>query len=653
MPHMQENPETAEPEAKGETGAGQPEPEKSKTSRRSLYAAIAAALVLGALFVPLAWQETRAAVISPGDHGRDMYLYDQVAHGKKYLRDFKYVYGPLALEVYGLAFRIGGSSIRTALITRAVLLCMLVALAFWAYRRYASAGSAAVAAFLTGVAHLPFWHTFNHLVATIGIVLFIGAVAPWLKKKPGSENTGRTWRKNLLTVILPTFGVFIVFTCKYNVGMALLAGVAVYFAVEKCVKRSRAKRRNETPEPLMPRRRTWLLFAISLGAILILFSYYFATATSDNIRHSFMFLSKKGQSFGNPFENFGKFLLHPFSTYSPFDGTFYVFFKEVYILAGGIIAFARLALAVKLGKREVPAPRRQAAFTVLLLLFLVHEWPVNGNLYPIAYFGAAPAALLIAMALDHSVSIGRWKARAGYRNALSFGYLPLVAVGFALIINTVYVIQQRTNYPETRLTMQRGKGFVLLPPTQPKPLVRRMPDGSTIVLPPVRLNVINPAKAWNEINRFIEENVPAGEPVLTLPYMPVHNFLSRRPFPMGYLDFLEISGIDERREREVIGIMKKAPVRLVMIENRGFFSNENGVGRIHETCPNLFDFIRENYEPVGTLGDFLAAPGWAGNHGVVIFWRKTGDAENQERIRKFRRELTQLPEEVHSLLRND
>src|SRR6202142_4383188 len=63
-------------------------------------------ILMSALYV---WPELNfQELLSQGDHGRDLYAFDAVTHGKLPYKDFWWVYGPIMPYYYGLFFKIFG-----------------------------------------------------------------------------------------------------------------------------------------------------------------------------------------------------------------------------------------------------------------------------------------------------------------------------------------------------------------------------------------------------------------------------------------------------------------------------------------------------------------------------------------------------------------
>ncbi len=79
-------------------------------------------ILMAALFI---WPELNYQdLLSQGDHGRDLYAFDAVTHGKLPYKDFWWVYGPLMPYYYGLFFKVFGVHITSVLLGRALLVIL-------------------------------------------------------------------------------------------------------------------------------------------------------------------------------------------------------------------------------------------------------------------------------------------------------------------------------------------------------------------------------------------------------------------------------------------------------------------------------------------------------------------------------------------------
>lgn len=601
--------------------------------------ALAALLIL---FIPLAVQEQQAAVIAAGDHGRDLYLADQVAHGKKYLRDFSYIYGPLSLEVDGLLFRVCGPSLKTALRLRSVLLVVLVIVAYFSYRSFASPFSSAIGALLTGGTQLPFWFTFNHILVTIGLVGYIGAFGRLLSSgvDRGLGAADLRGRHDTVWAYVAALAGAVVLVSKLNIGIALLGSTGAWVALGKLLKSSKSGKR---PAMVWTRRTIATAFGLPVIAAAVVYSYYLVGSNPDAVRQSFPYSSDRRLDWGNPFFNFAReFHLSPRMRLM-YDGVDYIFFGAVWPPTAA--AAALFYVCVFAGSDRLDRRRTQLTACCLGIMGIVlsHEWLLAGNVYPIIFYGTPVVVIVIAMALDR-VTI----PRAGGLDSTGFqapqsarDWIPLI-VGTGLVVNIILVTYARALRPTQMLSMPRGAVGVLPPDVRDERTVE-LPDGTKyqVLSEPV---LRSPARPFNDIHEFITQETQPGEPILSAPYAGLHNFLADRPFPTRHIDFLKTSRLQPRDEQEVIDAMTRATVRLVLVSNH-VRESFGGLGDnyLPTTCPLLWKHIIENYEPVGTLGDFSAPPMWVGNYGVIVFWKKPKTVEEQKTLEQVRRRFQPQP----------
>ena len=105
--------------------------------------------------------------VAQGDHGRDLYAFDQVWKGQLPYKDFLWFYGPFMPYYYGLFLKIFGLNIKSVLIGK--IFCELIGgiFIFLIGRTIASA----LAGFWAAVWFWLFWenfiYTYNHVGAVI------------------------------------------------------------------------------------------------------------------------------------------------------------------------------------------------------------------------------------------------------------------------------------------------------------------------------------------------------------------------------------------------------------------------------------------------------------------------------------------------------
>lgn len=588
-----------------------------------------------ALFTPVTLQERKMAVISSGDHGRDLYLANQVAKGKTYLRDFSYIYGPLSLEVHGILFRLKGPSVKSMLWLRSWLLLMLVVVAYIAYLQYASAVPAAIAALWTAAAQFTYCHTFNHIYVTIGIAGFIGSIAPWLGVQPVAVNGwGRSNERRLyIRSALGAVAASVALLSKLNIGAALIAGFGVCLGLEKL-----AARFGVTPKTTGPAGRfTWVLLGGAGGLTGAMYGWYFLHAQADLIWASFPYAKISQIHYGSPLSVAWR---HLQGNALLWDGVNYLILRVIFLILAAVIAYVFIMLFARKDDGRRSPVRRLATYLGVIGLLVGHEWVIEGAGHALVYYSAPVAACIVAIGLDNAgLVVQRLAESRVNRQTRISGRLVVATVGIGIVANLIIVTYNRNARPLHMLTMPRG-GTGVLPPDYYIPRVGTAEDGTRVV--GWRRYLWNPAQAYNAIADFVMRETKPDEPVLTLPFEPADNFFADRPYPTHHIEFFQLTGLKKGDEQAVIDAMERVPVRLVLLSNRGLYLREPGVRPIPEDFPMLYSYIRSHYETAGTLGDFESPPAWAGDHGVVVFWRKSDKPEDRDRLERYKRELNPL-----------
>src|ERR1039457_2107636 len=118
-------------------------------------------ILVSAIFV---WPELNYQdKLSQGDHGRDLYAFDAVTHGKLPYKDFWWVYGPIMPYYYGLFFKIFGVHITSVLLGRALLVIICSVLMYFSAACLMSPGLAFLAATWFTQSRQEFFFTYNHI----------------------------------------------------------------------------------------------------------------------------------------------------------------------------------------------------------------------------------------------------------------------------------------------------------------------------------------------------------------------------------------------------------------------------------------------------------------------------------------------------------
>ena len=128
-------------------------------------------ILMSAVFV---WPELNFQdLLSQGDHGRDLYAFDAVTHGKLPYKDFWWVYGPIMPYYYGLFFKIFGVHITSVLLGRALLVVLCSVFFYLSAACLMSPGLAFLASAWFTQSRQEFFFTYNH-IGGIAAELIIG-----------------------------------------------------------------------------------------------------------------------------------------------------------------------------------------------------------------------------------------------------------------------------------------------------------------------------------------------------------------------------------------------------------------------------------------------------------------------------------------------
>ena len=168
---------------------------------------------MAALFV---WPELNFQdLLSQGDHGRDLYAFDAVTHGKLPYKDFWWVYGPLMPYYYGLFFKIFGVHITSVLLGRALLVVVCSVFFYLSAACLMSPGLAFLAAAWFTQGRQEFFFTYNH----------IGGIAAELIIRWCLLSYIRTGSMRYLWIAL--VAGFVLGLVKINFGLAGLVGIVL------------------------------------------------------------------------------------------------------------------------------------------------------------------------------------------------------------------------------------------------------------------------------------------------------------------------------------------------------------------------------------------------------------------------------------------
>jgi hypothetical protein len=92
-------------------------PSTKQLTPQSVYLVVT---IIAAALLQAFWLDFQG-LLSTGDHGRDLYAFEQTSRGAVPYQDYWWVYGPLMPYYYGLFIKFFGASISTVLIAKTVI----------------------------------------------------------------------------------------------------------------------------------------------------------------------------------------------------------------------------------------------------------------------------------------------------------------------------------------------------------------------------------------------------------------------------------------------------------------------------------------------------------------------------------------------------
>ena len=502
--------------------------------------------------------------LSQGDHGRDLYAFDAVTHGKMPYKDFWWVYGPVMPYYYGLCFKIFGVHITSVLLGRALLGILCAVLFYLSATCLMSPGLAFLGAAWFTTSRQEFFFTYNH-IGGIAMELVIGwCLLSYIKDA------------SLRYLWIALIADFVLGLVKINFGLAGLAGIILSVFLIDLVKKNPVD---------APKKKFYVLAAglIPLGLGIIYWALLHDLPLYA-IRQCMPYFGDDQPYHASPLMVIPYFLEQHWLTFTR---------TPAGIPMGIILHGCTLLSVYLLISKKVEASYRQnvllaLSVIVIFFVFYFHEFLVSGVWY--RTFWSQPF-----LSLFHFVTI-----------AVAFTFIPkflrvLIMIFFSGLIALGIVahagIIQSQKTPDHFLGMDRGQIYVGNEPQW--------------------------ADTVNHITYFLDTRLKNDDLFFALPYDCLYYYLTGKESPTRQLIFFDHIKIPIQQDISVIKELENNKVGYVLMSTR-IVSPETGLGIFGKTyCPLLGQYIHNNFVPiVHQGGDPTQPPGWANNHGVIIFQRK-------------------------------
>jgi len=518
-------------------------------------------ILMSALF---AWPELNFQdLLSQGDHGRDLYAFDAVTHGKLPYKDFWWVYGPLMPYYYGLFFKIFGVHITSVLLARALLVVVCSAFFYLSAACLMSPGLAFLAAAWFTQSRQEFFFTYNHIGGIAAELIICWCLLSYI----------RMGTMRYLWIALITD--FILGLIKINFGLAGLVGIVLGVLLIDFSKKY----------PLNDQKKKFYLFAAGLVPLLgIIYWLFLHDLPLYAIRQCMPYFGDDQPYHATPLMTIPYYLMQHWLT----------LVRTRFGIPIGIVLHGCTLLSVYLlSTKKVDKAYRQDILLGLGLIGIFfagyfNEFIVSGIWY--RTYWSAPF-----LNLFHFVMIAvAFTFLAKFLRIIILIFLGgLSALGIVAHIGIIQSQKQPFRY----LNMDRGQIYV-----------GNEPQWTDTV---------------NHVTDYLNTTLKKDDLFFALPYDCLYYYLTGRISPTRQLIFFDHIKIPPSQEISVLRELINNNVGYVLMSSR-FASPETGLGVFGRTyCPLLGQWVHDNFVPlVRQGGDWTQPPGWANNHGVIILKKK-------------------------------
>ena len=518
-------------------------------------------ILLSAVFV---WPELNFQdLLSQGDHGRDLYAFDAVTHGKLPYKDFWWVYGPLMPYYYGLFFKIFGVHITSVLLGRALLAIVCSVFFYLSASCLMSPGLAFLGAAWFTQSRQEFFFTYNHVGGIAAELVIAWCLLSYIRLGG---------MRYLWFALLADFVLGLV---KINFGLAGLTGIIFSVLLIDFSKKY--------PFDAQKKKFYWAaagLVPLCLGIInwLLLHDLPFYA-----IRQCMPYFGDDQPYHASPLMVIPYYFMQHWLT----------FVHSLFGAAIGIVLHGCTLLGayVLISKRLEKTYRQDMLLGLAMIgtffILYFHEFLVSAIWY--RTYWSAPF-----LDLFHFVMIAAaFTCMPKFLRILILIFLGGLSI-LGIVVHIGSIQSQKTPY--RYLSMDRGRIYV-----------GNEPQWTDTV---------------NSVTGFLNTTLKKNDLFFALPYDCLYYYLTGKESPTRQLIFFDHIKIPPQQEISVIKELENRKVSYVVMSSR-IISNETGLGIFGKTyCPLIGRYIQENFAPlVRQGGDWTKPPGWANNHGVIIFKR--------------------------------
>ena len=543
-------------------------------------------------------------ILSQEDHGRDLYTFAQIAHGKHIYKDMWWEYGPLMPYYYALFDILFGLKISSVLLGKFLLNITGCLFFYLASCEVMSVPWAFLSAFFFMLHQQDFYYTYNH---SAGIVLFLMLL--WLVLKYLHRGTSKIRFGALIICLMIGF-------IKLNFGIAALTATLVSAVIIDRKNRDVSHFCSKSSQTKNWRRPYFFYLAGLLVVPLLWIMVYFFLLNGLNATE----INQCLPYFGNN----KPFIVAPlasmtecwFRAYIPFlqdwlsflDSLILMFQNPIQLLNPTVLLTSSLALLRLLIYPVICAliiaawgisftkkfkGRRLEFWLIQLILWIFivlssHEFIASDLWY--REFWAQPfffffLFFMAATAISFAPRQCRYWA-GGFFISL-----------FILVTFNEWIMTKNACKPENFLRAPTGQIYVG--------------------------NDVDWVDTVNTVSAYLNKNLKKDELFFAMPCDSLFYYLTDKPGPSRQTIFFNVFHIPPQQELSVIRELEKNKVNYVLLSNR-MKVNSRELGEFGKNyCPLLYSYIMKNFTYHYRYGGNWNAPaGWANNHGVILLKRK-------------------------------
>ena len=519
-------------------------------------------------------------LLSTGDHGRDLYTFQQVAAGQPLYRKLWWQYGPLMPYYYAGCFKLLGPKIQSVLIGKVLVEFLSGGCFFLTASLLLPASLAVLAACAYWVFAPDFIYTYCHSGGLFFLNLILYCLMAYQCRGPRRYVLG-----GLAAVVCLNF-------VRLNVGLAALA--AFVFGLWFSDRKS-----GRDPNILThPQLRAMVLMSVFVTVA----GYYVLVRDIPPaaLKQCFPYFTEYRYGAISP----GQGILRLVSL------AWGVFRANALTMAGGLLLLGLSIRGFLFLKRPGDQQRAAQSLAVALLSLAVlsiltaHEILVSWLFFRLNW--AYPAFLLFIFLL---IGLGAKTLSACLRGGLLAFLVLMIALGGFLRVRAAHFYKCPANRfvdGPHEITISNALAW--------ESLASRTAHPGT-------------GHAWiqtvSQVSAYLKTQVPEGKTFLAVPYHGLYYFLTERRSPVYPLAFFRYMNISPNEELAMIRVLEDQGVDYVVISNRAYARHEPYLGIFGlDTCPVLADYIFENFVEVEAFGNWGVPAGFAWNHAVKVFKRK-------------------------------